>query len=122
MTPLLPGGGTCTVLITSRHKLPGLITANGARHVPSDVLTEQESRALLTRRLGVHRATAEPAATSDLIRSCGGFPPALGIVAAHARTRPGTSPTARRTPGAPWATSPTGPVGTTRRSTATGVP
>ncbi|MEU4449360.1 BTAD domain-containing putative transcriptional regulator [Actinosynnema sp. NPDC050801] len=91
VTPLLPGGGTCTVLITSRHKLPGLITANGAHHVPLGMLGEQESRALLTRRLGAHRTTAEPAATSDLIRSCGGLPLALGIVAAHARTRPGTS-------------------------------
>lgn len=55
--------------------------------MPLDVLTEQESRALLTRRLGVHRATAEPEATSDLIRSCGGFP------GAGHRGRPRPDPT-----------------------------
>ncbi|MFJ6673304.1 AfsR/SARP family transcriptional regulator [Actinosynnema sp. NPDC091369] len=87
VTPLLPGG-ECTVVVTSRTQLPGLITTHGAHHVQLDVLTDVEAHALLADRLGHDRVTAEPAAVEGLIRSCGGFPLALSIVAGHAATRP----------------------------------
>ncbi len=88
VTPLLPGSETCTVLVTSRNRLPGLITQHGARNLPLDVLSDLEARALLTARLGCARLDAEPDAMERLITLCGGFPLALSIIAAHAHTRP----------------------------------
>ncbi|WP_246107580.1 AfsR/SARP family transcriptional regulator [Saccharothrix saharensis] len=89
VTPLLPGGDTCTVLVTSRHRLSGLVTAHGAHHRALDVLTKVEARVLFARRLGVERITAEPAAVTELIALCGGYPLALGIIATRGRTQPG---------------------------------
>ncbi|WP_158850368.1 AfsR/SARP family transcriptional regulator [Saccharothrix deserti] len=88
ITPLLPGSRTCTVVLTSRNRLPGLITGHSAQHVSLDVLTDSEARALLADRLGTGRVDAEPAAVEKLVRVCGGFPLALSIIAAHAHTRP----------------------------------
>ncbi len=88
VVPLLPGGNSCTVLVTSRNHLPGLVTAHGARHLALDVLTDADSHALLAARLGTGRTTAEPAATAELVGLCGGFPLALGIIAARAHTHP----------------------------------
>ncbi|MEU0878363.1 BTAD domain-containing putative transcriptional regulator [Lentzea sp. NPDC005914] len=88
VTPLLPGGRTCAVLVTSRNHLLGLVTAHGAHHLALDVLTDDESRALLIRRLGATRVAADPEAVTGLIGLCGGFPLALGIIAARAHTQP----------------------------------
>jgi DNA-binding SARP family transcriptional activator/Flp pilus assembly protein TadD len=86
--PLLPGGRTCTVLITSRHQLGGLVTAHGARSVPLGVLDDTEAHQLLAHHVGPERPAAEPAATAELLTYCAGLPLALGIVAARATARP----------------------------------
>ncbi|MEU4449376.1 BTAD domain-containing putative transcriptional regulator [Actinosynnema sp. NPDC050801] len=88
VTPLLPGGAHCTVLITSRLQLLGLLTAHGARSVTLDVLDEHESHAFLTSRLGAERVEAEPDVTRELLALCGGLPLALSIIAARAVTQP----------------------------------
>lgn len=83
--PLLPG---CTVLVTSRRQLTGLVAAHGAVPLALDVLSAPEAEELLARRLGEDRVTSEPAAVTSIVDSCGGLPLALGVVAARAATRP----------------------------------
>lgn len=51
VTPLLPGGPHCTVLITSRNHLHGLMVHHGAHPVHLDVLTHTEAHTLLTTAL-----------------------------------------------------------------------
>ncbi|WP_225848910.1 tetratricopeptide repeat protein [Streptomyces sp. HPF1205] len=91
VVPLLPGGARCTVLVTSRRQLTGLIAAHGARSVTLGVLREDEARRLLARHLGRGRLGLEPGAAATLVTCCAGLPLALGIVAACAATHPGLS-------------------------------
>ncbi|MBW4717279.1 AfsR/SARP family transcriptional regulator [Saccharothrix obliqua] len=93
VVPLLPGSPTCTVLVTSRHRLASLIDRHGARHLNLDILTRDEARALLTARLGTHRVGSAPRAVDELIRLCGGHSLALAITARNVGTRP-TAPLA----------------------------
>jgi DNA-binding SARP family transcriptional activator len=85
--PLLPGGGTCSVLVTSRHQLTGLL-ARGADLIALDVFGEQEARGFLVRALGADRVAAEPDAVAALLRHCAGLPLALAIITARAATHP----------------------------------
>jgi tetratricopeptide (TPR) repeat protein len=85
---LLPGSRACVVIVTSRHQLTGLATAHGARSVTLDMLDELEARAALTQYLGPTRCDAEPAATTELLSYCAGYPLALRIVAHRAASHP----------------------------------
>ena len=88
--PLVPGGPSCAMLVTSRVRLPGLVAAHGAHPVAMDVLSESEAYALLADRLG-GRLALEPGAVSDLIDSCAGLPLALNVIAGRAQSHPGLS-------------------------------
>jgi DNA-binding SARP family transcriptional activator/tetratricopeptide (TPR) repeat protein len=88
VVPLLPGSPTCTVLITSRTRLPSLVDRHGVRHLRLDVLARVEARALLAARLGAERVTDEPGPVDDLVELCGGYPLALSITARDAAVRP----------------------------------
>ncbi|NUT46126.1 MAG: helix-turn-helix domain-containing protein [Saccharothrix sp.] len=88
VAPLLPGGSTCGVLVTSRRALTGLVAVHGAVSVPLDVLPDDEARALLATRLGETRMAAEPDAVTAMIEHCAGLPLALVIIAARACVRP----------------------------------
>ncbi|MGM1062001.1 BTAD domain-containing putative transcriptional regulator [Saccharothrix sp. Mg75] len=88
VTPLLPGGHSCTVLITSRNRLPALPARHGAHPLHLDVLTDTDARTLLHSALGTTRTTAANRAVTELIALCGGFPLALGLIAARVRGTP----------------------------------
>jgi DNA-binding SARP family transcriptional activator/tetratricopeptide (TPR) repeat protein len=89
VTPLLPGGPGCAVLITSRDRLSALVNMHGARPLALDVLGESAARALLAGRIGAQRLDLAPEAAAELLTYCGGFPLALSIVAGRVQTRPG---------------------------------
>ncbi|NUT96247.1 MAG: tetratricopeptide repeat protein [Saccharothrix sp.] len=88
VTPLLPGGPRCTVLVTSRQQLVGLVSAQGAKSVSLDVLDPDDARQFLTTRLGSARVDAEPEVVTALLDLCAGLPLALSIIAARALTQP----------------------------------
>ncbi len=86
--PLLPGAAGCLVLVTSRNQLTGLIALDGAVPLTVDLLTKDEARELLARRLGTVRVTREQQAAGELIDLCARLPLALNIAASRAATHP----------------------------------
>ncbi|MEY9863002.1 tetratricopeptide (TPR) repeat protein/transcriptional regulator with XRE-family HTH domain [Catenulispora sp. GAS73] len=82
--PLLPGSGSCAVLLTSRHKLPDLA---GCQHVDLDVLPADDAAALVARIAGRPQIRSESAAIRELVAACGRFPLALRIAGARLATR-----------------------------------
>ncbi|AUG77423.1 regulatory protein AfsR [Kitasatospora sp. MMS16-BH015] len=85
LRPLLPGGATSSVLVTSRDRLAGL---PATERIQLAVLTEPGARELLDRILGPRRAAAEPAATTEVLRACAGLPLALRVAAARLTAHP----------------------------------
>ncbi|SER15051.1 DNA-binding transcriptional activator of the SARP family [Lentzea xinjiangensis] len=94
VAPILPVGGTCRVLVTSRNRLSGLVTAHGARAVRLDVLPGHDAGSLLAGRIGAARLGTDPLAVTRLVELCGGLPLALSIVGARILTEPDLSPAA----------------------------
>ncbi|MFG2568399.1 BTAD domain-containing putative transcriptional regulator [Streptomyces sp. NPDC048567] len=86
--PLLPGGADCVTLVTSRHRLDGLIASDAAVPVPVDILEPTDGTALLAGVLGEERVLAEPVAARRLAELCGGLPLALRVTAARLAGRP----------------------------------
>ncbi|MBM2619339.1 tetratricopeptide repeat protein [Actinoplanes sp. LDG1-06] len=83
--PLLPATAGAQVVVTSRNQLTGLVATLGAHPVTLEVLSRQEARDLLSRRLGTARTRREPHAVNSIIASCASLPIALAITAARAR-------------------------------------
>ncbi|MFE2524469.1 BTAD domain-containing putative transcriptional regulator [Streptomyces sp. NPDC059382] len=83
--PLLPGSNRCAVLVTSRVRLTGL---PGAHRVELDVMDTERALELLARVVGGDRVGREAAAAEALVRTVGGLPLALRIVAARLAARP----------------------------------
>jgi DNA-binding SARP family transcriptional activator len=86
--PLLPGAAGCLALVTSRNELASLVAAEGAHPITLDLLTVDEARRLLERRLGAARVAAEPGAVDEIIDRCVRLPLALAVVSARAATHP----------------------------------
>ncbi|MFY1692662.1 BTAD domain-containing putative transcriptional regulator [Plantactinospora sp. WMMB782] len=84
--PLVPGNPSCLVVVTSRNRLTGLVANDGAHPLSLGMLTEEDARELLVRRLGVERITDDPDAIDRIVRRCAGLPLALAIAAACAAT------------------------------------
>ncbi|MEU0334043.1 BTAD domain-containing putative transcriptional regulator [Streptomyces sp. NPDC006193] len=83
--PLLPASESCLVLITSRIRMLDL---DGVEWISLELLSGDDSAALLTRTLGEERTAGEPRAAAALVQLCGGLPLALRITAARLRNRP----------------------------------
>jgi len=86
--PLLPGGDSCRVVITSRVRLAGLVARDGARYLLVDELHQAEAEALLRQILGAERVAAESDAAATLVRLCGMLPLALRVAAANLIAHP----------------------------------
>jgi tetratricopeptide (TPR) repeat protein len=86
--PLLPGSPTCLVVVTSRNEMAGLVAADGAVPVALDVLSYDEARELLNRRLGQERVLADPEAGDLIISACARLPLALSIAIGRAAVKP----------------------------------
>ncbi|GAA1642601.1 hypothetical protein GCM10009764_75600 [Nocardia ninae] len=85
---LLPGSTDSVVVVTSRHQMRGLIVAEGATPLLLDVMSNDEARTLLHRRIGSARVTGEPEVADEIIARCGRLPLALTLIAARAVTTP----------------------------------
>lgn len=86
--PLLPGTGSCAVIVTSRNRLPDLA---GSSLVDLDVLDDDKAVELFTRIVGTERAEFEPEAVREVLDICAGLPLAIRIAGARLAARPGWS-------------------------------
>ncbi|RSM59804.1 hypothetical protein DMB66_26505 [Actinoplanes sp. ATCC 53533] len=84
--PLLPAGGACATLVTSRDRLTGLVALNHAARLTVPPLSREAAVALL--RSASPRWT-DDATLSALAESCGCLPLALRIALAKCADQPG---------------------------------
>ncbi len=86
--PLLPAAPGCLVIVTSRHRLPGLTIREGARRLTLDVLGQDGSVALLCGVIAGYRDGDDPALVAELATLCARLPLALRIAAERAAGQP----------------------------------
>jgi DNA-binding SARP family transcriptional activator/tetratricopeptide (TPR) repeat protein len=86
--PLLPVEPTCLAVVTSRHRLAGLVARDGALPLTLETLPPGDGIHLLERVVGRSRLRVEERDAAELARLCGYLPLALRIVAAHIAVRP----------------------------------
>ncbi|CCH21760.1 AfsR/SARP family transcriptional regulator [Micromonospora lupini] len=85
VTPLLPNGSHCLILITSRRRLVGV---DEGRPSSLPVLDTDEGVELLGHVVGVDRVAAEPEAAAEVVRRCGHLPLAIRLAGARLAHRP----------------------------------
>jgi len=85
--PLLPGAPSCTVVVTSRDSLAGLVARHGAVRLEVELLPLADAAGLLRDLIG-ERAEADPGAVAALAARCGRLPLALRVAAELAGARP----------------------------------
>jgi DNA-binding SARP family transcriptional activator len=88
--PLLPGGRSCFVLVSSRDTLLGLGAREGAHRVSLNRLDADDALELF-RDMAGERLHAEPEATATLVERCARLPLALRVAAEQIKTRRGVS-------------------------------
>jgi DNA-binding SARP family transcriptional activator len=86
--PLLPGGSSSRVVVTSRDPLDELVARDGASRLDLDLLPLEAAIGLLRRLIGT-RVDAEPAAARALAEQCARLPLALRVAAELAVSRRG---------------------------------
>ncbi len=82
--PLLPGSGSCGVIVTSRSALVGL---PGAHRVRPRLLAPADGLRLLARIVGQTRVGTEATSAAELVAFCGGLPLAVRIAGARLTVR-----------------------------------
>jgi tetratricopeptide (TPR) repeat protein len=80
--PLLPAGGGCFVLVTSRQRMAGLADSHDAAPLSLDALSADDGRALAAKLIGARGAAADSDLLDQLIAACGGLPLTLTIACA----------------------------------------
>jgi DNA-binding SARP family transcriptional activator/Flp pilus assembly protein TadD len=85
--PLLPGSPSCTVVVTSRDALTGLVVRDGAIRLDLNLLPLDDAAGLLRVLIGV-RADSDPEAAARLAVQCCRLPLALRVAAELAASRP----------------------------------
>ncbi len=85
--PLLPGSPSCTVVVTSRDALPGLVARDGAIRLDLNLLPAGDAVGLLRALIGA-RVDSDPDAAGRLALACSRLPLALRVAAELAASRP----------------------------------
>jgi tetratricopeptide (TPR) repeat protein len=85
--PLLPGGGECAVLVTSRNPLAGVVAREGASRLELEVLSPAQAADLLRGLIGA-RVTDDPLTAAALANYCSRLPLALRVAAELAVAHP----------------------------------
>ncbi|QQM39428.1 AfsR/SARP family transcriptional regulator [Streptomyces liliifuscus] len=85
--PLLPGSPACSVVVTSRDSLAGLVALHGARRIGLGPLPPPDAIALLRRLVG-ERVDTEPGPAAALAEQCARLPLALRVAAELAVAHP----------------------------------
>ncbi|MCX4763762.1 tetratricopeptide repeat protein [Streptomyces sp. NBC_01275] len=86
--PLLPGGASSLVVVTSRSRLSGLAVRDGARRLTLGTLPEREAIALLRAVTAGYRPQDDEQQLAELARLCARLPLALRIAAERAASHP----------------------------------
>lgn len=86
--PLIPGSGTCCVLVTGRGQFGQLLDRHGATRVRLGPLDMTAAVELLGRMVTDARVAGDPAGTVVLAQLCDGLPLALRIAAARLVAKP----------------------------------
>jgi DNA-binding SARP family transcriptional activator/Tfp pilus assembly protein PilF len=86
--PLLPGTGSCAVIVTSRNRLSDLA---GSSLLDLELLDDDQAAELFTRIIGTERAESEPTAMREVLATCAGLPLAIRIAGARLTARQGWS-------------------------------
>jgi DNA-binding SARP family transcriptional activator len=89
--PLLPTGSGSMVVVTSRHRLGGLVARDGAVQISLEPLSEVDARDFLSRSIG-RGAAQSVTAIGELAEQCGHLPRALQAVADRLTMNHGLTP------------------------------
>jgi tetratricopeptide (TPR) repeat protein len=89
--PLIPAAPTSVVVVTSRRRLGGLLTDEGARLLSLRLFSTEHSKELLSRTVGAGRVSTEQDEADEIVKLCGGLPIALAVIGRQLVARPQSS-------------------------------
>lgn len=87
---LLPASAGSLTLVTSRDKLSGLVTLDGAYRVSCEVLDDVAALELISGAVGAEAVAADPEAAARLVELCDRLPLALCVAGSWIGDRPGS--------------------------------